>query len=186
VEVSLPAAVGVAWPAAERKGASLRTFRCVDCPVEASEHPAPSSRGPVPVRCGVHKARRAARAEARRKSRLRVVGDGEVPSPPSVDPGPERQSKVAAAAVLQVLAALQVDLDGLATTHPAAQTLQLAAVKLATAIDDPVTGADGRVLAALVKELRATLGELTSREEADRDDLFGADSAGPVVVSTQG
>ena len=87
--------------------------------------------------------------------------------------------------VPSVLGALERDLDGLTTRHPAAETLSSVAKVLALVLDSPVAQMDGRVMAAVSKELRSTVGVLTDFEEADHDDLFSGGSA-PVVVPSAG
>lgn len=153
----------------------MRTFRCLDCPPGAAEHTA-SARGPLPVRCPAHKARRAAQQERRRRSSLRVVAPGETPPPPPALPEPSTRTPT------PIQDALSSDLDAIVSSHPMAGTLGAIAEALATALDHPLTGVlEPRDLAALGRELRATLHELTSHEEEGRDDLFG-DAAAPVVV----
>lgn len=150
----------------------MRTFRCLDCPPDAAEHTC-GARGPLPVRCPAHKARRAAQQERRRRSSLRVVAPGEAPP---VEP--ERTTR----RPTPIQDALSNDLDEIVSSHPMAGTLGAIAEALAAALDHPLTGMlEPRDLAALGRELRATLHELASHEEEARDDLFG-DSAAPVVV----
>ena len=152
----------------------MRTFRCVDCPADAGEYSC-GARGPLPVRCPAHKARRAAQQERRRRSSLRVVAPGEAP-PLVVEPEPTRRRPT------PIQDALREDLDDAASSHPMAETLGAIAAVLAKAMDDPLTGVlEPRDLAALGRELRATLHDFASHEEEARDDLFG-EAASPVVV----
>ena len=75
------------------------------------------------------------------------------------------------------------DLDRIFSAHPAAATLGALARRLAQVLDEPV---DGRVAAAVTKELRATVADLVRAEEGDDDDLFGEGGPAPVVVTEAG
>lgn len=68
------------------------------------------------------------------------------------------------------------DLDALVTSHPMGEALEQLAMDLAGKID---VEEDGRVVASLAKELRATLHELAEGAEGDVDDL-AAELSAPV------
>lgn len=145
---------------------------CVEpgCPVVL---PAPSGKGRPPVRCEEHRARRFHRAAGVRRKLESVpqpIGDDEV-----FGPGP-------VTAQTRVSRMVREDLDDLFSAHPAQRTLTAIAVKLAALLDDPVLAGDGRVAAAVAKELRATITDLTRAEESDSDDPFGDAGSAPVVI----
>ena len=89
------------------------------------------------------------------------------PAPP-VEPEPEPD--VFAGDDERISAIVARDLDQIFSAHPAAATLTALARRLAQVLDEPV---DGRVAAAVTKELRATVADLVAAEEDEDDDLFG-------------
>ena len=132
--------------------------------------------GRLPVRCELHRRRRAAQAERRRKSSLRVVAAGELaPEPPPAEPAPSSEP------VRSLVATLRAELDALASSHPLVETLSGVALDLVGRIEGAL---DPRDRVALVKELRATLAELAEHEEVEPDDLFGSVAA-PVVIAKE-
>ena len=164
-----------------------RPYRCLDCPPGHADHQA-GARGPLPDRCPAHREAKDKRRDRRKRSTLSLVPDGAHPGPSQAAPAaPETPAAPVAQPVTvpSVLGALERDLDGLTTRHPAAETLSSVAKVLALVLDSPVAQMDGRVMAAVSKELRSTVGVLTDFEEADHDDLFSGGSA-PVVVPSAG
>jgi hypothetical protein len=61
------------------------------------------------------------------------------------------------------------------STYPARDSLVALAQELARAASSPMI--DARALAAVARELRATIRDLVDHEEACDDDLFGGDDS---------
>lgn len=169
---------------------------CRDCGVDLPEH---EGRGRPPVRCPSCRPRRRHRvAPAPSGPRLTVVPDPveddeepwdspqpwqvarDEPAPPFA---PEPEPDVFAEEDERISAIVARDLDRIFSAHPAAATLGALARRLAQVLDEPV---DGRVAAAVTKELRATVADLVRAEEGDDDDLFGEGGPAPVVVTEAG
>lgn len=156
---------------------------CKDC---RAELPGQTGPGRPAERCQECRAKRRHRRTAGvpRKVQLTAVPDvdppadadaeADDPSDPDADPiGPVQVARVARADLRRVMSA-----------HPAADTLMEVATLLAEALDAPPCRADPRAMAAVSKELRATLADLVRAEEAADADPFGADDVpAPVVVS---
>lgn len=159
----------------------MRTYLCVDCPLESCEHTA-GARGPLPRRCPEHRRQRELRRERRRRSPLRVVQpDEQPPAPPAVEDVDQADEQAPAAAAGGVREALQADLAGVFSKHPAARTLERVADVLAAILDSPIAViADPKIVPPLSRELRAIVKDLTEHKAAEEDDLFGG--AGPVAV----
>jgi len=159
----------------------LRTYRCVDCPPDACEHPA-GTRGRLPTRCPAHRRARDLKRERRKRSPLRVVEPDEVaaPGPAEVEASAGELDGQAVAAG-SIREALRGDLAAVFSRHPAARTLERVADVLAQVLDSPaVQVVDPRIMPPLSRELRSIVQELVTATEAEEDDLFGG--AGPVVV----
>ncbi len=158
----------------------MRPYSCPDCP-PGTVHEA-SLRGPLPDRCPPHRRtrdRETARDRSFERKRTARKGKLHVVDPEPVAPA-RQPSAEAAQSPGPVLKALRSDLQGVFSRHPAAGTLASVAEVLAEVLDSPVTQADGRIMAAVSKELRGVVHELTSAEAAEADDLFTG--AGPTVV----
>lgn len=171
---------------------------CRDCGAALPERTGP---GRPPVRCDACRKQRRHRAGPPPAGpRLTVVRD--VPEPvqepwDAPQPWQVAREEAAAAALAEgdplddvddepggLAGVVARDLAGVFSGHPAAATLGALAQRLARAIDEP--GVDGRTVAAVTRELRATLADLVAAEEDEDDDLFGDGGAAPVVVPETG
>lgn len=166
-----------------------REYTCTDCPPGAIHRTTGSGR--LPERCETHrKARKTLttrdgknrRRRETAKGRLRVVEPAQsvAPAAPAAPDDPFASSEPAPPPG-GVLKALRSDLESVFSEHPAAGTLTSVAEVLADVLDSPLVQADGRIAAAVSKELRAVVHELTSAKAAEEDDLFST-SVGPAVV----
>jgi hypothetical protein len=100
---------------------------------------------------------------------------GEDRPPPTSGPPNAWRGWAASASDRDLAAVVRGELEALVTKHPARETLIALAVRLAETADSPSVDADPRLLPPLSRELRATLGDLLEREEAEEDDLLGPD-----------
>jgi hypothetical protein len=101
-----------------------------------------------------------------------------VEEPPAPPPGPASASPPRRS----IRAAVEESIERVTGDHPGVPALEALALGLATMID---AGVDERAVPAFVKELRATLADLTRQEAVDDDDESLGVSA-PVVVPAQG
>ena len=155
-----------------------RSFVCPDCP-EGVTHTA-GARGPVPTRCRKHLTAAKNRRARRERRGFHVVDTqaavpAEAPTPPPPDPAGSLLEDDAPAVPARMSDIVRRELDALFSTHPASASLTEAALVLARQLENPLTIADGRIAATVVRELRATLEALTAKREeaADGADLFG-------------
>lgn len=170
--------------------AKERPYTCADCP-EGTQH-VTTGAGPLPERCPPCREKRIKQQDRdrslskkrdRRKGRLHVVAEGqEAPQEPRQPLAAPLDSAEGTEPPSSVLKALRGDLEGLFSEHPAAATLTSVAEVLADVLDSPLVQADGRIAAAVSKELRGVVHELTSAKAPEEDDLFSG-SAGPSVAS---
>jgi hypothetical protein len=163
----------------------LATSRCVDCGGRLPS-PRPGAPGRPPKRCpDCRRIRRhraatpAPPADLERRRQLRAV------APPSRAGTPEPPTPPAPAP-LSVAAAVAGSLEDELSLHPHDEALSAVAQLLALTLDHPVVRADGRVLASVSKELRATLAELAgpAGKGGDPDDGDDADDTGFGDLST--
>ena len=162
-----------------------RSFVCPDCGPDVV-HTA-GARGPLPIKCKKHLTAAKNRRARRERRGFRVVDPDAVPEQleePAAGPLtldlPDLPDAAAVASDApgrppKISAIVAHELDKAFSTHPAAESLTAAALVLARQLENPLTLTDGRIVATVVRELRATLETLTAKQQegADVDDPFG-------------
>lgn len=145
------------------------------------------ARGPIPTRCKKHLTAAKNRRARRERRGFRVVDPDAVPAQveePAAGPLtldlPDLPDAAAAAVDApgrppRISAIVARELADAFSTHPAAESLTAAALVLARQLENPLTLVDGRIVATVVRELRATLETLTAKQQegADVNDPFG-------------